>query len=205
MVQVKIKHIVFMLTCMLLGACNMSTQRVNDLKGDVVVEHPLELDRYCFSFIRDSLEEKINIKSNKIYTIEYSKFRKTRNKNSFKKFDEFIEFSSDVEFFLIETNDEHLLVLIGKALGVTGVGDDYWNYCFGKLDTEKRYEFGSLAKSPFSIFIDELGNLKYIELMDNYPRPANGSVINLDHFPVVVSVYDVNNQLDISFDFECRN
>jgi hypothetical protein len=207
MTALKINIYTILLTISIFISCNQSSSlKTSD---SIKVDHQ-DSSTYCFEAIRDSLNEIGLLDIENVTTTYLNKNEKESLsvlfvKNNYRKeVEEFYEYSNKVEAFILTNQRVAYLILIGQAKGATGSGVDYWNYqCFRLSESIQITEFASLSKNPHSIFLNKENNLCYIEILDNYPRPASARV-ELDYTPLVVSVKDAAQNKDIlEIEYHC--
>lgn len=186
----KVKFI-FFLFFVLLG-CKNSKNYVSVFSENEVNK------QYCFEEIENRLT-KIDGYTYLLEKTEYSsinrhilfKLLRSERKDYLESVFHFFEGSKNVEAYLMGDLENRSIILIGKALGATGIGVEYWNYQFYQLTkNEPVIEFSSLIKSPYSVYIDSIGELKHLEIEDVYPRPANGEDLKLDFIPLQIHVFN---------------
>lgn len=166
---------------------------------------------YCFQTIKDELEKVTNynvLLKNSIYSRigKESALRllKKNNKAIRDKFAAFFDQNDNVESFVVEYNSKKVIILIGKALGASGIGVDYWNYKVFSIGNDNIIiEFSSLIKTPYSLYLDYDKNINYFEVENDYPRPANNEIADLEYLPVILRVFD-NNVKKHEVGFKCK-
>ncbi|MGE9310815.1 hypothetical protein ACLOAU_04195 [Niabella sp. CJ426] len=152
---------------------------------------------FCYETIKEDLNRLINYKTvlanSTYYNIdkEGGSLLLKENKELKEQFNEFFDQNIEVEPFLIKTKNNRILLLIGKAAGATGIGVNYWNYKGYSIDVGSPIlDFSSLLKTPYSLYENDKDEVHYIEVDDNYPRPAGGEDINLKYVPVLLRVFN---------------
>ncbi len=166
--------------------------------------------QYCFKDIKDSLA-KLKMFDFSDSSIHYYKTDREKifnnynikNRSYLKKIKEFYDYSISVSSYVMECRGEEFLLIIGTPAGATGIGSDYWNYqCYSLSSKNEIIEFSSLSNTPISVYLNNKNELCYIEIIDNYPRPAEGIEIELEYYPVIASVYNKKKELK-RIDFHC--
>jgi hypothetical protein len=151
---------------------------------------------YCFEKIKDSIKEiELFDISNDCKYYKLDKKNIFSNKriidfNYVNEIESFIEFNSYVSFYLLKRQNHEILILIGQAAGATGIGVDYNAFeCYPMTSEDNVLKFLSLSKSPFSVYINHENELCYVEISDNYLRPADGQEVDLGFYPLIVSIF----------------
>jgi hypothetical protein len=166
----------------------------------------------CFEDIKDTLT-KLDCYDQLLKSSSYNRINKnvlfklvqSENNNYKEQISNFFEGSDNVETYLLGNEENRSLILIGKALGATGIGVGYWNYQYYPLNkNEPVIEFSSIIKTPYSFYIDKKGAIKHIEIEDDYPRPANGEYIKLDYLPILIHVFNKKDK-KLTIEFHCKN
>lgn len=163
--------------------------------------------KYCFNNIFDSLNKNEYIYNIKYYKIIDKESLKNFSKNKYylKSIENFYEYNSFIENYFFEHSNKKYLILIGQAKGATGIGVNYWNYECILLTVESDIiKFSSLSKTPLSIFLNDEGRLFYLEVLDNYPRPASGEEIKLDYYPVIARLVNENGKIINKIEYDCK-
>jgi hypothetical protein len=202
MVYRKIRTMLFVLLTVLTG-CKSSPQGLPYSKNRVN-------ERYCFMEIKDTLAKSNNYEAglgNSDYiTIEKTDLLKMLQPREgyLKSVNDFFDFSIDVEIYLMENGKRSYIILIGKAVGATGIGVDYWNYQCYPIEGDTVIEFSSLVKTPYSLYIDSNGKINHIEIEDNYPSPASGEEVKLDYISLILNVFKEEVKTT-SLNFKCSS
>lgn len=168
-------------------------------------------NQYCFDEIKDTLT-KINDYKNMLKKCNYNLISRTHmfellsspNETYQERINKFYEESDSVEAFTMNNNGSLALILIGKALGATGIGVDYWNYQYYSLDkSDLAFEFSSLIRTPYSVYLDTNGEISHIEIEDDFPRPASGEAVQLDYMPLLIHIV-TNYKVESTLEFPCK-
>ncbi|MFZ4929766.1 hypothetical protein [Chryseobacterium sp. Mn2064] len=162
--------------------------------------------QFCFGKIY-RLVNKSPLKSTKYYKVDtikvYEFLENNRNEQAVSKFQDFVSYTTDTNFYLLLNEKQNVIIAIGKASGASALGADYWNYLCYSIPDKKEIKFGSLINSPFSLFPSN-NILNYIEVMDNIPRPANGEIINLNYTPLIIDSYNLDKQQLSHMEMNCN-
>jgi hypothetical protein len=179
-------------------------------------------DEFCFQEIEKRIKNKLSnlgfrgeteyfkFDNQGKFILRPSKEQVTKiNLDSIKEMESFAGGVSDNNLYLIRSAQHEYLVMIGQALGASGIGVYYWNYLIVPLDLNKTViKFGSVSSNPKSIKIDNSGTIYYTQVDQNYyPRPAADSDSELEHFPLIVSLFSYENGRNkkVEFKYNCRN
>jgi hypothetical protein len=164
-------------------------------------------DKYCFNNIFDSLNKNEYLDNIRYYKISDKKSLKNffKDKYYLKSIENFYEYNSFIENYFFEHSNKKYLILIGQAKGATGIGVNYWNYeCILLTERSDIIKFSSLSRTPFSIYLNDKGRLFYLEVLDNYPRPASGEEIKLDYYPVIARLVNENGNIINKIEYDCK-
>ena len=203
MVYFKVKALVVVLLATIIG-CENDSHLLSYSESGIN-------ERYCFGAMRDTLNkfnnydaELRNSNYHYIKKVDLLKLIRSEKKVYLEQINSFFDFSSDVETYLIENKESRFLILVGGAIGATGIGVAYWNYQIYSLDKSKPVvEFSSLIKTPYSSYVDTKGRACHIEVDDDYPRPAGEIEIKLDYKPILITVFREENK-EASINFHCK-
>lgn len=83
-----------------------------------------------------------------------------------KEISEFLDYSDNCSAYICEEKGKKYLIIIGKAIGASGIGHLYWNYMYTDLEKDINYR-SSLVKNPFSFQIMD-NKVHFIEINDNF-------------------------------------
>ncbi|MBC5994726.1 hypothetical protein [Pontibacter cellulosilyticus] len=211
MVYFKIKIHILLTFVLIVGfssGCqsNRAKQNIKDVALQRDEGYNFGDNNYCFGEVLDSLMNIDLLKPSK--ETHYRKVERSQlTQGKYKvgpEVEEFYDYTTETEAYVLEYKGNSYLIMIGQAVGATGKWGDYRNYRCYLLGSNKESlaEFGSLANTPFTIFINDNGELSYIAIDDNYPRPADGSEVVLNHYPTYVSVY-TGDSLVTEFEYKC--
>lgn len=198
--------ILYLLIIFVSYGCNKRKLEIKHNK-DIILYTSEKNDKYCLKTILDSLNEHKYLDSNKYYNVNKKESIDNFYEKDYysKSIDDFYLYNSFVEIYLLENLNAKYLILIGQARGATGIGVDYWNYeCLLLTEKSNIIKFSSLSKSPFSIYFNEKEELCYLEVLDNYPRPANGEEIQLDYYPIIAKLVKENGEVVGRIEYNCK-
>ncbi|MBT2622849.1 hypothetical protein [Chryseobacterium sp. ISL-6] len=203
-------HFKIIFQCLLLSAILLSCNNKNLLEElNLNSKNSLKFENFEKQFCFDKvykLANKTISKESEYYPLDTTQVYKLLEKNNMpiaKKFEDFVSYSTDVKFYLLQNQNQHIIIAIGKASGASGIGADYWNYLCYSVSERKELKFGSLINSPYSVFAADNNSINYVEIVDNIPRPASGEVIKLEYTPLIITVYNSESKQLSHFEMNC--
>ncbi|WP_312769911.1 hypothetical protein [Epilithonimonas sp.] len=207
MVYIKAKKIVFLLLLSLSTGCKKQNKRTSINTENLSLYIVANTDsNYCSATILDSLRKgSTNDKSKNqtlYYNIEKNILLENLNliQNNLNNITEFYDLTVLTKSYIMKSEDQEFVILIGQASGATGVGVDYWNYrCYAINNDSFEIKFSSLINSPLSLFIDNDGKVKHIEVEKKFYDYENEErnrslIVNLfkDNHKISSSYYNCN-------------
>ncbi len=83
-----------------------------------------------------------------------------------REINDFISYSTECSAYICKDKEKKYLIIIGKAIGASGIGHLYWNFIYTDLKEDIQYR-SSLVNTPFSFQLKE-NQVHFVEINDNF-------------------------------------